>query len=312
MKDSLNEIKSLMKRMEETPNGGSGFLMESIINEVACKWREVVGEESFYDLLNGLKQGSMVTFGYLSTAKIVVPKGKRLNPATNRMNQFDDYETLGHNLGEEGKLMNVIKLSIYNMPWQTEEDINTKYNNWKTKRDELGSKYGVEFGKARYATQNMNTNEKGGISSYNGENQENLGHTYTNLNMKGIKPISVQYYLVMDNGDVKPVSTEKLTLLPYKPTTSAVDKLKAAGASEEDVKPLLDMQYQRFEHSYVLFISATPDTGIPTLLINNKLSNKLTGEGVNTEQIIRIAQDRYAKFTNQNVNFIQDDNAILR
>ena len=137
MKNTLNEIKSLMLRMENTPNGGSNF-----INEESCKWRMVVGEDDFYDLLSGLKQGNRVTFGYISQAKIVVPKGKRLNPATNRMNQFDDYETLGRNLGETEKLINVIKLTIYNLPWQTQEDVNNKYGEWKQKRDALNKQFG--------------------------------------------------------------------------------------------------------------------------------------------------------------------------
>ena len=301
MKGTLNEIKSLMKRMEETPNGGSNYL----INEVACKWRSVVGEESFYDLLSGLKQGSRVTFGYVSTAKIVVPKGKRLNPVTNRMNQFDDYETLGKNLGiTDGKVTNVIKLTIYNLPWQTQEDVDSKYNAWKKTRDELGSKIGVEFGKARYGIGKNNFNEKGGIAQYNGENDELSTHTYTNLNMANIKPINTTYYLVLDNGNIQPIDVNKLELQAYKPSTSAIDKLRAAGASEEELAPLLNMQYQRFEHSHVLFISATPDDGIPTLLINNKLSDKIEGvSGANIESIVNIAKERYSKFLNAPVDF---------
>ena len=306
MKDTLNEIKSLMRRMEETPNGGSNYLTENI-NEVTCKWRDVVGEENFYDLLAGLKPGNRVTFGYVSAAKIEVPKGKRLNPATNRMNQFDDYETLGKNLGEKGTLANVIKLTIYNLPWQAQNDVDSKYNDWKTKRDELGGKLGVEFGKARYGVEKNNFGDKGGVSQYAGSNDELTAHTYTNLNMNGIKPLSTNYYLVMSDGHIKPIDVEKLTLLPYKPSTSAIDKLRAAGATEEDVAPLLNMQYQRFEHSHVLFVSATPDTGVPTLLINNKLSDKIGGvAGANVEDIIKLAQERYAKFINTDVKFVQD------
>lgn len=301
MKNTLNEIKSLMKRMEETPNGGSNYL----INEVTCKWRAVVGEESFYDLLSGLKQGNRVTFGYVSTAKIVVPKGKRLNLATNRMNQFDDYETLGKNLGvTDGKVTNVIKLTIYNLPWQTQEDIGNKYNAWKNTRNELGQKYGVEFGKARYGIDKNKFNEKGGIAQYNGENDDLSTHTYTNLNMANIKPLNTTYYLVLDNGNIQPVDVNKLELQVSKPSASAIDKLRAAGASEDELAPLLNMQYQRFEHSHVLFISATPDDGIPTLLINNKLSDKIEGvSGANIESIVNIAKERYSKFLDTSVDF---------
>lgn len=294
MKNTLNEIKSLMLRMEDTPNGGSNF-----INEASCKWRMVVGEDDFYDLLSGLKQGNRVTFGYISQAKIVVPKGKRLNPATNRMNQFDDYETLGRNLGETEKLINVIKLTIYNLPWQTQEDVNNKYGEWKQKRDALNTQFGIETAKPRYQTQTNNFNEKGGISQYGGENQELTAHTYTNLNMHNIKPINTSYYLVFENGSIKPIDVEKLEILPYKSSQTAIDKLKAAGATDDDVAPLVGMQYQRFEHSHILFISATPDNGIPTLLINNKLSDKIGGIAhTSQDAIINLARERYNKFCN--------------
>lgn len=304
MKNTLNEIKSLMKRMEELPGGNTGLIKESI-DEVTCKWRDVVGEEAFYDVLSGLKQGNRVTFGYINAAKVEIPKGKRLNPATNRMNQFDDYETFSKNLGETDVVRNVIKLTIYNLPWQTQDDVDSKYGEWKTKRDELADKFGVEIGKARYKTDKNQFGEKGGISQYGGNNDDLTNHTYTNLNMKGIRPLSTQYYLVMNNGHIKPIDVNKLTLIPSKPSTGIVDKLKAAGASEEDVEPLLNMQYQRFEHSKVLFVSATPETGVPTLLINNKLSNSIVGEtGANKEDIIKIAQDRYSQFLDPGVKYV--------
>ena len=221
------------------------------------------------------------------------------------MNQFDDYETLGKNLGvTDGKVTNVIKLTIYNLPWQTQEDIGNKYKDWKNTRNELGEKYGVKFGKARYGVDKNKFNEKGGIAQYNGENNDLSTHTYTNLNMANIKPLNTTYYLVLDNGNIQPVDVNKLELQVSKPSTSAIDKLRAAGASEDELAPLLNMQYQRFEHSHVLFISATPDDGIPTLLINNKLSNEIEGvSGANIENIINIAKERYSKFLNTSVDF---------
>lgn len=296
--ESLNEMYSLMRRMDNL------LITEDKINEISCKWRNVVGEEQFFNLLSGLKQGNFVTFGYISVAKIEVPKGKRRNPQTNRMNQFDDYESLGRSLGEEGALKNVIKLSIYNIPWQTQESINQKYRDWKTKRNELGKKYGVEFGRPRYQVQGNNFGGKGDIVSYNGDNSELDSHTYTNLNMSGIKPSTTKYYLIMGDGNIKEIDINKLKLLPYKKSDTAVDKLKAAGATEEEIQPLLGMEYRRFEHSHVLFVSATPDDGIPTLLINNKLSDKIEGiTGVSIENLINVAKERYKEFLDPNIKY---------
>lgn len=318
MKNTLNEIKSLMLRMEDTPNGGSNF-----INEVSCKWRMVVGEDDFYDLLSGLKQGNRVTFGYISQAKIVVPKGKKLNPTTNRMNQFDDYETLGKNLGEEGKLINVIKLSIYNIPWQKQgpengkypegsekyfdetkpwqkqDSVSEKYAAWKNLRDTIGNGVGATFGTKKYNTVSNNFGNNGGISQYAGQNQELTAHTYTHLNMYNIKPISTTYHLVFEDGTIKEIDIKKLELLPYKSSQTTIEKLKAAGAKEEDIAQLEGMEYKNFEHSHVLFVSATPDTGIPTLLINNKLSDKIGGIAhTSQDAIINLARERYNKFCN--------------
>ena len=320
MKDTLNEIKSLMRRMEETPNGGSNYLTESI-NEVTCKWRDVVGEENFYDLLAGLKPGNRVTFGYVSAAKIEVPK----------VGRSKSYETLGKNLGVEGTLTNVIKLTIYNLPWQKQgpdkdkypegnkkfydttkgwkdqDSFEEKYNAWKDLRNKLYGDFNIESSKPKYQTDTNNFGDKGGVKQYAGNNQELTAHTYTRLNMHNVKPISTTYYLVMSDGHIKPIDIEKLTLLPYKASQNEIDKLKAAGATEKDVEPLIGMVFRQFEHSHVLFVSATPDTGVPTLLINNKLSDKIGGvTGVNVHDIIRLAQERYAKFMNTDVKFIQD------
>lgn len=281
MKNTLNEIKSLMLRMEDTPNGGSNF-----INEVSCKWRMVVGEEEFFNVLAGLKKGNRVTFGYISQAKIVVPKIKNKK----------SYETLGKNLGENGKVINVIKLAIYNLPWQTQQSIGKEYGNWKTTRDALGAKFGVEFGKKRYETEKNNWDEKGGIKQYNGQNQDLTAHTYTDLNMYNIKPLSETYYLVMEDGTIKEVDVNRLELVAEK-ENSSIRKLKEAGATEEDVQPLIGMDYQRFEHSNVLFISATPDDGVPIVMINSKLSDKVGGiTHTSQEAIINLAKERYAKF----------------
>ena len=208
------------------------------------------------------------------------------------------------NLGEEGNLVNIIKLTIYNLPWQSQDKISKQYSDFKKKRDEIGDKYGVQFGTTKYGTSTNNFGTKGGIQQYAGNNADLSTHTYSNFNMSGIKPLSTEYYMVMDNGDLRPISIDRLTLLPYKPKDSAIDRLRAAGATDADIQPLLNMQYQRFEHSHVLFVSATPDTGIPTLLINNKLSDKIGGiSGVKTENIIKLAQDRYTRFTDKDVRF---------
>lgn len=297
-KDVLKEVKSLMERMEDLPGGYTGLIQEGI-DEVSCKWRDVSGPDEFYNILKGISDGKMVTFGYVNAAKVVIPQVKRVNPETNRMKNFDDFETMGKNLGIEQKFVGIIKLSIYNLPWQSEEKVKNQYDAYKAKRNELAQKYGIEVGTARYGTTKMDYGTKGGISAYAGNNPELADHTYTNLNTYNIFPISTKYYLVMEDGNLQEISEEKLEQLPYKSSETIVDKLVAAGATAQEVEPLKTMNYQRFEHSHLLFFSATPDNGIPTVYINFKLSDKIGGITMaNTDAIIQLAKDRYSKFTN--------------
>lgn len=296
-KYELNKMFSLMERMDKHYTSSEAQIIDEQITEIGAEFRNVVGPEEFYDLLEGTPKGSRITFGYVTGAKIVVPKGKKLNPATNRMNQFDDYEALGKSLGVNGKLVSVIKLAIYNFPWQTTNSMKDEYSKWKQTRDDLSQKYGVEVGKARYGTDTNKIGANGGIISYNGNNDELSGHTYTNINMFNIKPISTKYYLVMDDGRLEEISKDKLEFLPYKQSNSIIDKLLAAGATQAEVEPLLKMNYTRFEHSHILFFSATPDSGIPTVFINSKLSDKIGGiTNVNPDEIIGLAKQRYSKF----------------
>lgn len=296
-KTELNQMLFLMERMDKQYTNIDVNMLNEEISEYGAQFKDVVGPDEFYDLLEGTPKGNRITFGYVSAAKIVVPKGKRLNPATNRMNQFDDYEALGNNLGVDGKLVSVIKLAIYNFPWQTTASIADEYKNWKDKRDELGNKFGVPFGQAKYGTETNRFGTNGGVMSYHGDNQDLSGHTYTNINMYGIKPVSTKYYLVMEDGSLQEISEDKLEFLPYKKSDSTIDKLLAAGATQADVEPLTKMKYTRFEHSHILFFSSTPETGIPTVFINYKLSDKIGGiTNVNQEEIINLAKQRYSKF----------------
>ena len=221
------------------------------------------------------------------------------------MNQFDDYSALGKNLGvEDSELVGVIKLIIYNMRWQTSDTVNKQYGDYKKVRDELFSKYGLEAGQARYGTTSMKYGDKGGLSSYSGNNSDIADHTYTNLNMSGVRPLSVQYYLILSDGTIREISEDKLEMLPAKKSASAIDKLLAAGATEDEVQALANMKYQRFEHSHLLFFSCTSD-GIPTVYINTKLSGKIGGITMaNPQELVNIAINKYSKNTSLNENKI--------
>ena len=81
-----------------------------------------------------------------------------------------------------------------------------------------------------------------------------------------------------------------------------VQKFTDAGATEDEIAPLKNFDYRRFEHSHILFISATSE-GIPTLFINTKLSDKVGNvANINPNDLIQVAKSRYPQFTAAEVN----------
>lgn len=292
MKGTLNEINDLLARMEKVPNGGSGYIVE-MMQEGSYRWRDVAGPDDFYDIQQDIAEGKFVTFGYVNTASVVTPKGKRINPLTNKPNQYNDYATLGKTLGveEDKELVNIIKLTVYNMRWQSRNKVKDAYKVYKQQRDEIGSKYGVTFGGSRYDKTTIDYG-KNGISAYGGDNEDKVGNTYTELNMYNVKPLETKYYLVLSDGSLREIAKEKLEMKPYSKST-AIDRLLAAGATEADVEPLKTMSYRNFENSHILFFAATAD-GIPTVFINTRLSDKIEGiTNVNKEELVKIAKERY-------------------
>ena len=60
-----------------------------------------------------MKGGCFATIGYVTGANLAIPQVKRKNPETGRMKGYDDYETFGKQLGYNGEVGGVIKLTSY-------------------------------------------------------------------------------------------------------------------------------------------------------------------------------------------------------
>lgn len=118
------------------------------------------------------------------------------------------------------------------------------------------------------------------------------------MNFKNVQFVESSYYVTFNDGSIMSMDQSKLPII-NKVARTAIDRLKEAGATEEELAPLRTFEYKRFEHSNILYVSATSKE-IPTLYINTRLTNKISGEvDVNPNSLIEIAKDRYSK----NVSF---------
>lgn len=260
--------------------------VKQILNEQS--FRIVVGPNEFFDFLNGIQAGQWITLGYVTPAKVNVPKGYRINPETHRKNQFDDWDAFGKQYNLEN-VTGVIKLSTYHFQWQDSEEVGKKYDTWKSDRDRLRQQYGLETRKATYSTKKVDYGK--GISGYDGDNEKLAGHTYSNFNMFNIIPKTSAYYII-SNGELVEVDKSELDLLPPS-IDKTIQNLLSAGASQSEVDCLSTFSYRRFEHSRILFLCATSDKE-PKLFINTSLSDTISkGLHVEPNALIQIAKDTY-------------------
>lgn len=260
--------------------------VKQILNEQS--FRIVVGPNEFFDFLNGIQAGQWITMGYVTPAKVNVPKGYRINPETHRKNQFDDWDAFGKQYNLEN-VTGVIKLSTYHFQWQDSEAVGKKYDTWKSDRDRLRQQYGLETRKATYSTKKVDYGK--GISGYDGDNEKLAGHTYSNFNMFNIIPKTSAYYII-SNGELVEVDKSELDLLPPS-IDKTIQNLLSAGASQSEVACLSTFNYRRFEHSKILFLCATSDKD-PKLFINTSLSDTISkGLHVEPNALIQIAKDKY-------------------
>lgn len=238
--------------------------------------------------MNGIQAGQWITLGYVTPAKVNVPKGYRINPETHRKNQFDDWDAFGKQYNLEN-VTGVIKLSTYHFQWQDSEEVGKKYDTWKSDRDRLRQQYGLETRKATYSTKKVDYGK--GISGYDGDNEKLAGHTYSNFNMFNITPKTSAYYII-SNGELVEVDKSELDLLPPS-IDKTIQNLLSAGASQSEVACLSTFNYRRFEHSKILFLCATSDKD-PKLFINTSLSDTISkGLHVEPNALIQIAKDKY-------------------
>lgn len=260
--------------------------VKQILNEQS--FRIVVGPNEFFDFLNGIQAGQWITLGYVTPAKVNVPKGYRINPETHRKDQFDDWDAFGKQYNLEN-VTGVIKLSTYHFQWQDSEEVGKKYDTWKSDRDRLRQQYGLETRKATYSTKKVDYGK--GISGYDGDNEKLAGHTYSNFNMFNIIPKTSAYYII-SNGELVEVDKSELDLLPPS-IDKTIQNLLSAGASQSEVACLSAFNYRRFEHSKILFLCATSDKD-PKLFINTSLSDTISkGLHVEPNALIQIAKDKY-------------------
>lgn len=276
-------------------------LSEGYLNEDGE--RQFVTSENLFDVLSTMKGDVRMCVGYMTVAKLNIPQVQRINPATNRKKKFDDWETFGKEIGVEGDIAGIIKISKYHkFNYVRPDDLKIRYAKYRDDKDAIKQRYGLaptnrDSMAGKYSTKQEYGNN--GIEIYSGANDEKAGNSYMSQNVHGAE-ISSMYCLVNSNGNIIKTMTKKDLINYLKPfNDSDVNALRKLGKDDEEIKRFLDevgqlkMTYQKFESSKILYIAAKSDDFGKFTYVNTSMSNVIDGVTINPKEFVNIATKQY-------------------
>lgn len=261
--------------------------------------RRIASASEFFDILSSMKGGAFATIGYVTGANLAIPQVKRKNPETGRMKGYDDYETFGKSLGQEGEVGGVIKLTSYTLNWSTPESLGKAYNKYKTDANNIRSEFGIDPIQDRESYKSTQAYGDNGVSTYSGNNQDLSTHSYTAQNIHGAR-IKGMYYLIDTNGKIIRDATKDELKNYFKNASevSGVSTLRKMGVEEERIKEYIDrikalgMSYKNFEASSILYMVASVN-GEKIVYINENLIQNVRGINIEPAEFTKIAKERY-------------------
>ena len=261
--------------------------------------RRIANASEFFDILSSMKGGCFATIGYVTGANLAIPQVKRKNPETNRMKNYDDYETFGKSLGHDGEVGGVIKLTSYTLNWSTPESLGKAYKKYKDDANAIRSEFGIDPIQDRESYKSTQAYGENGVSTYTGSNDELSLHSYTAQNIHNAR-IKGSYYLIGTDGKVmREVNKDELvSFFKKKSEMSGVSALRKMGATEERIKEYVDkinalgMSYKNFEASSILYMVATVN-GEKIVYINENLTQSVRGINIIPAEFTKIAKERY-------------------
>lgn len=299
-KNQLNEMISLINRMDNPQTGWQKLLQEEIGED-----RKLVTADDYYDMFDDMEDengGKWVTVGYVTGVDLNMPMVKRINPASGRMKGYPDWDTFSHDIGQEQTLAGVLSVQSFQVNWMPRKKFGDFYNNYVNNANAIRGEYGLEPMATRDSNEEVPAYGNGGVSTYSGANQEKVGNTYApKQNVAKIKKKRTYYPVYQDGSLGQPI--DRNTLANYfkaKREVSGVSALRKLGVEEEKiaeyVKRISDLgvSINKFETSQVLYLSATIG-GQQKTFVNDQINNIVNHieVPVKREDIARIAIERY-------------------
>lgn len=268
--------------------------------------RQLKDANEMIDVLSSIRGGQFVTICYVNSAKIgKTLTGKNVNVDqfgidldNNRMDGDDEihdtlkkYQQGGASRTNKFPYRGIVKLTINEYNWQTEQNYNDNFSKYASARDALLAKYGASIEKRGGHDEKLDFG-KGGVSVGSTDNTRDRLYTHQNgatARRVGNSP----YYFVVDNdGTLKGgISGGAIKQIIAKSgDRDGVAAMRKIGATEEQIKEYeaelkkLNFSVIKMLYSSILFLIATTNDGEKVFFINDKLANTI-GSGSYTIEI---------------------------
>lgn len=262
--------------------------------------RTVKSAEEFFDILDEIKGGAIITVGYVTGGNLDVPKIKKRNPETNRMKGYDDY-SMFQDEGET-EIGALVKITSYNFNYRNRGSIHNHYHyDYKPSINKIRQEFGLEPMKDRGGYKSVMDFGEHGQEVYGGKNEKLFGNSYNPQNMFKPLHISSTTYAVNNEGHIIKALTDE-QVLPYlkKKDVDGVSTLRKMGVEEERIKEYINkindlkFRYTNFESHSILYIVATIN-GEKMIYLNDKLQRTVNDIDINPHDFLEIAKERYQK-----------------
>ena len=230
--------------------------------------------DEFFDLLDKVGVGKQVSIGYITGANLDIPTIKKINPNTNKLKSYEDYNVFGTNVA------GLIKITEYTLTYKHRDDVNKEYDEYKKDFDKIRAEYNIPPVKKKSPDKLVS------------EPSNNVQNTY------GAKLIGSIYKFDGIGNIIDKLEPEEVEAYLKKPSQlTGIGTLKKIGATKETIEEYykkvssLHVKYKRFDPESTLWIKTDID-GEDWIYVNEKPSKAVNGIEVKQEDLLKIIQEK--------------------
>ena len=306
-KKEINDMLFLMERMDKHYTGLEVEALKESVEELDARDRKDMLPTQFFNMAEEIPGGTKSTIGYVSAANLNVPQVKKVNPDTNRMKNYDDWDSFGKAINAPGEIGGVIKFARYTLNWRGKDAMHSHYmDNYVTPVNAIRGKYGIAAITPQASpAQPSNPSPTNGLGAPNGGSLLGPGFFMQDTGGKDCHKV-VQYFLIGKDGKILKWAGTKDGEVPVdvlknyfkKSAPVGVADLRKMNATDETIErycneiAAVKFRYTRFNTGSIVYV-ITNINGEKLRFFNDNLSNDIKEINIDPQEFLTLAKHLY-------------------